>query len=80
MLFLGLSLDYIAKKRGQFTSSTFTRYRQTPYSHIRVKAHASSVSILAFTLDCSLILANSVNKIQADASVPICPYYIYLIP
>ena len=29
------------RKRGQFTSSTFLRYRQTPNNLKRVKAHAT---------------------------------------
>ena len=33
--------------------NVLSRYRQTPNSHLRVKAHAIGVSILAFTLDCS---------------------------
>ena len=41
------------RKRGLLTSSTFYRYRQTPNYHLRVKAHASGVSILAFTLGSS---------------------------
>ena len=42
--------------------------------YTRVKAHAISVSILAFTLACSLNFGEiSMNKIQADAS------YLYVL-
>ena len=58
------------RKRGLLTSSTLSRYRQTPHTLIRVKAHASGVSILSFTLVCYLYLPNLDNKIQADASIP----------
>ena len=46
-----------------------SRYRQTPYNHLRVKAHAIGVSILAFTLGLFLILAKfRRTRIKADAS------------
>ena len=35
-----------------YFSSTFRRYRQTPCTLIRVKAHAIDVSISTFTLVC----------------------------
>jgi len=45
--------------------------------YIRVKAHAIGVSIRAFTLACSLNFGEiSMNKIQADASIPICLFSI----
>jgi len=43
------------KKRGQITSSTLLRYRQTPLHHIRVKAHVKHVSIRALLLTVSSI-------------------------
>ena len=50
-------------KRGQITSSTFSRYRQTPYVLQRVNAHAVrrelSTSVLVHSLE---ILPNSENK------------------
>ena len=46
----------------------------------RVKAHAIGVSILAFTLACSLNFGEiSMNKIQADASISICLYVLMFI-
>jgi hypothetical protein len=35
---------YTKKKRGQITSSTYSRYRQTPNYLKRVMAHANSVN------------------------------------
>ena len=50
-------LDIAQKKRGQLLRLRYSRYRQTPLHHIRVKAHAIGVSILAFTLGAILNLA-----------------------
>ena len=54
LVFLELTLifEYIQKENVDFTSSTFPRYRQTPNTLIRVKAHAIGVSIRAFTPVC----------------------------
>ena len=52
------------RKRGQLLDRLrSSRYRQTPNYHKRVKAHAISVSILASTLDSSLIWRIRKNKI-----------------
>jgi len=41
------------KKREQFTSLTFTWYRQTPYNLKRVKAHAIRREPSTSVLDCN---------------------------
>ena len=58
------------RKRGLLTSSTLPEVSPNTYNnHIRVKAHAIGVSILAFTLGCYFNFGEiSGNKIQADAS------------
>ena len=63
-----------------FTSSTFYRYRQTPNYHIRVKAHAIGVSIRAFTLDSSLILAKFVEQESKRTLLSVClSIFVYFI-
>lgn len=42
----------IQKENVDFIRLRLLRYRQTPDNNIRVKAHASGVSIRAFTLCC----------------------------
>ena len=67
------SIPLIRHKKKTWTSYVVYVHRgiakhQTRY--IRVKAHAIGVSILAFTLACSLNFGEiSMNKIQADASM-----------
>ena len=71
------------RKRGQLLYRLrLLRYRQTPDYHIRVKAHAISVSILACTLDSLFIFAEiSEDQILSGRFFLICLYKIYfLIP
>ena len=62
------------RKRGQFTPSTFSRYRQTPNNLKRANAHAIWRELSTSVLDYSLeILPISENKNLKVDIHPICP-------
>ena len=67
------------RKRGQNTSSTFLRYRQTPVLHKLVNAHAFQRELSTFTLAAFLnILPIFKNKnLKVDVH-PICPFQLFL--
>ena len=69
---------YTKRERGQFTSSTFPRYRQTPILLKRVNAHAKWRELLLLFLQYFEILPISGNKnLKADIH-PICPFQLYI--
>ena len=59
---LNCSSKKAQKRTWTKTSSTFLRYRQTPYSNIRVIAHAVGVSVSLLLLAVFEILAIFKNK------------------
>ena len=68
--YLEKNVDYLLRLR-------LLRYRQTPYDHLRVKAHASSVSILTFTLGRLYNFGEiSGDKIQAGRFFSICLLFL----
>jgi hypothetical protein len=62
------------RKRGQFTSSTYSRYRQTPILLKRVNAHAErrelSTSVLAIFFNFADF---GIQESKVDVH-PICPF------
>ena len=69
---------YTKRKRGQVTSSTFPRHRQTPNCLKRVNAHAERRELSTFVLD-NFLYIGDIRKQESKSGYSSYMSYCYFI-
>ena len=80
MVYIVFPFSVFKKERGLITSSTYSRYRQTPLQLKRVKAHASRREPFTFVLLLEILaISEYKNKKQTLLPYVLCSHYVIRI-